>query len=248
MCVDEKKFIYDVLSASNIRSDSVLLVHSSFSSFSKRGFRVEAVIEALLSYLVKGTLLMPTMTWRTVTPANPIFDLNNSPSHTGILSEIFRTQYSKYRSLHPTHSVAGYGMDAEYLLSSHHIGNTPVPANSPYGLMRDLDSNILFLGVGFEMCTAIHHVEEQIDPDKYLLPEESTEVYDLIDNSRNIYKFSLRRHRKLNRDFPKFENQIRAHSKLASGENWKCISLCDLYKCIFSALLHGGSTTLAEED
>jgi len=248
MDIDEKKFIYDILTSSNIKSDSVLLVHSSFSFFSKRGFRVEAVIEALLSYLGKGTLLMPTMTWRTVTPSNPIFDLKNTPSHTGILSEIFRTNYSKFRSLHPTHSVAGCGVDAEYLLSSHHIGNTPVSANSPYGLMRDLESNILFLGVGFEMCTAIHHVEEQIDPNKYLLPEENTEVYDLIDASLNIHKFSLRRHRKLNRDFQKFENQIRPHSKLTTGVNWKCISLCDLYKCIFSALLHEGSTTLAEDD
>jgi aminoglycoside N3'-acetyltransferase len=48
MEIDEKKFIYDILTSSNIKSDSVLLVHSSFSFFSKRCFRVEAVIEALL--------------------------------------------------------------------------------------------------------------------------------------------------------------------------------------------------------
>lgn len=251
MSIDEKKFIYRVLSASNVDPSSVLTVHAAFKNFSIRGFQAEAVIDGLLSYMHKGTLLMPTMTWRTVTPLNPIFDVLSTPSHTGILSEIFRTKYSKFRSLHPTHSVAGYGVDAKYLLSSHHIGNTPVPFHSPYGLMRDFDANILFLGVGFEMCTAIHHMEELIDPNRYLMPEDSTEDYDLIDVNKNIYKYSLRRHRKLSRDFTKYSNILLKTSEMFRlNSDLKCsvVNLKVLNKLLISELLIKNKNTLIEVD
>ena len=67
------------------------------------------MIEALLGHLSGGTLVMPTMTWRTVTPDRPVWDELATPSHTGVLTEVFRTRYATARSIHPTHSVAACG-------------------------------------------------------------------------------------------------------------------------------------------
>jgi aminoglycoside 3-N-acetyltransferase len=86
--------------------DGVLVVHSAIAPLSRQGFRAEAIIEALLDYLSAGSLFMPTMTWRTVTPAHPEWDELATPSHTGVLTEVFRTRYATARSTHPTHSVA----------------------------------------------------------------------------------------------------------------------------------------------
>ncbi len=107
---------------------------------------------------------MPTMTWRTVTPDSPDFDELATPSHTGILTEIFRTTMAQARSLHPTHSVAGCGANVSSILGGHHLDDTPCAANSPYGRMRRFDAWVLLLGVGLEKCTAIHHAEEMVDP------------------------------------------------------------------------------------
>ena len=37
--------------------------------------------------------------------AEPNWDELGTPSHTGALSEVFRTRYAEARSIHPTHSV-----------------------------------------------------------------------------------------------------------------------------------------------
>ena len=198
----EKSIVDKIFLNNEIPKDSVLLVHSSFRILSRYGCKAENFIEELIQKISSGTLLMPTMTWRTVTPQNPVFDEIKTESHTGILGEIFRKKYSNARSLHPTHSVAGYGPLAGYLLSRHHLGDTPVPAQSPYGLLRDFPAFILMLGVGWESCTAIHHPEEIIAPEIYL--EDFHESYELRNRFAEKVEFRLRRHKKLFRKFEKF--------------------------------------------
>ena len=94
-----------------------------------------------------GHLFMPTMTWRTVTPEHPDWDEMTTPSHTGVLSEIFRTRYAVARSIHPTHSAAGLGPGRTHALSRHHVDDTPVSANSPYGLLREYETYVFMVGV-----------------------------------------------------------------------------------------------------
>ncbi len=98
-----------ILDRMQVPRDGVLVVHSAIATLSRQGFRAEAMIEALLRYLSAGTLVMPTMTWRTVTPEQPLWDELATPSHTGVLTEMFRTGYATARSIHPTHSVAACG-------------------------------------------------------------------------------------------------------------------------------------------
>src|SRR6478672_8256032 len=109
--------------------DGALIVHSAIATLSRHGVRAEEIIEGLLDYMADGDVFMPTMTWRTVTPAQPTWDEMETPSHTGVLTEVFRTRYAVARSIHPTHSVAGWGPDAATLLSRHQFDTTPVFAN-----------------------------------------------------------------------------------------------------------------------
>ena len=194
MNILEGNAIKEILESQDLPGDSVLMVHSAFHGLSQQGFRAEAVIEALLEKITNVTLLMPTMTWKSVTPEKPIFDAMNTPSQTGVLSEIFRAGYATSRSLHPTHSVAGYGQYTNMLLSTHHIGNTPTPLTSPYGIMQDYNSYILLLGVNIEVCTAIHFPEEIIAPQIYLNASEDDVKYTLIDQEEKRLIYSLRRH------------------------------------------------------
>ena len=203
----ESETIKSILKSMGLPKDAVLIVHSSIRDLSRQGFKAQAIIESLLESIPDGTLLMPTMTWKTVTPENPIFDEMHSPSHTGVLTEIFRTQYATARSLHPTHSVAGLGPQASKLLATHHVDSSPVSPNSPYGLMREYPSYILLLGVGIEVCTAIHLPEEIMAPDLYLLPIEEAESYTLIDRNSKLFSYHLRRHAKAARN-TSFFNKI----------------------------------------
>ena len=237
-----------ILGRFGVARDGVLIVHSAIALLSRQGLQAEAIIEALLNYMANGSLFMPTMTWRTVTPAHPTWDELQTPSHTGMLTEIFRTRYAIARSIHPTHSVAGYGPSAKTLLSRHQFDVNPVSANSPYGLMRDYDASILLLGVGLESCTAIHFPEETINPDLYLQPAHSAEIYECRDRYGTVHAVRTRRHRHLDRDFPRFQAPLAQKQLLASGEIAKCpyilVSLRDLLREVFAALIDNPRATL----
>ncbi len=200
-----------------IPRDGVLLVHSAFKGFARDGHSAHGVLRALREYMAPGTLLLPTMSWRYVKPATPIFDELATPSNTGILTEIFRTQYATHRSLHPTHSCAGIGERAETMLAEHHLGETPCWARSPFGLLAEYDAHILMLGISMDCCTLIHHVEETVAPDLYCRPPEAAERYVLRDRRSTEREMKLRRHLFLPRDYWQFQDMLAAQGALRAG-------------------------------
>ena len=157
---------------------------------------------------------MPTMSWRAVNLENPFFDELSTPSITGVLTEMFRTQFATHRSLHPTHSVAGYGNLAESILSTHFLDGTPCSGRSPWGLLDDNDAYVMLLGVEMDSCTLVHHVEEMIAPDLYLQPHENRQRYLCRDRHGREIEVYTRRHRRLNRNFWQFEDRLAESGKV----------------------------------
>ena len=238
-----------ILQHFGVPRDGDLIVHSAIARLSRRGFRAEGIIEALLDYLRDGNLFMPTMTWRTVTPEHPNWDELETPSHTGVLTEIFRTRYATARSIHPTHSVAGFGPAAGRLLSRHHVDTTPVSANSPYGLLRDYETYILMIGVGLETATAIHLPEETISVEFYVRPAETAWLYPCRDRLGTVHQVWARRHWRLDRDFNQFGPALIAKGQLKIGTIEDCpyaiISQRDLLRDVFAALIDNPRATLS---
>lgn len=214
----EAQALATALRAARVPRDGVLFVHCAFRALAAGGWRVDAVIEALLDHMREGTLVMPAMSWRIVTPASPFFDERATPSHVGILAETFRTRYASHRSLHPTHSVAAHGRLAAHLTAGHHLDDTPCSPESPYGRATHEDAHVLMLGVGLERCTAIHHVEETMAPEVYLKPPAEAEIYECRSRAGETYRVRLRRHLKLNRDFPQFARPLAEKGRLRRGK------------------------------
>jgi aminoglycoside 3-N-acetyltransferase len=246
----EAAALLPILERFAVPRNGTLVVHSAIAPLSRQGFRAEAMIETLLDYLGAGNLFMPTMTWRTVTLDNPCWDEMATPSHTGVLTEIFRTRYAVARSIHPTHSVAGCGPAAALLLSRHHIDTTPVSDNSPYGLMRDYHAYVLMIGVGLECCTAIHLPEEAINVDLYVRPPEQAELYHCLDRTGVVHRVWTRRHPRLDRDFPQFAAPLAERGLLESGTMHGCpytiVALRDLLRHVFAALIENPRATLRQ--
>src|SRR2546427_11228145 len=239
-----------MLDRAGMPSDAVLVVPSAFRNLGRQDYRVESFIEALLERLgPRATLLMPAMSWRIVTPSNPLFDELGTPSHVGVVPETFRLKYATARSLHPTHSVTGLGPAVGTLLGRHHVDDTPVSANSPYGLMRDYDAFVLLLGVGFERITAIHHAEEVIAPDIYLYPRHEAETYECRDRHGQSVTVRLRRHYRLNRNFQQVVGRLAERGQLLSGEvagtRWMLTSVRNLLREVFAALVERPDTIIA---
>ena len=214
----EAHVVSRLLEEGAVPRDGVLFVHCAFRGLGEQGLAVEPFIEALLAYMDRGTLIMPTMTWRVVTPDRPVFDELGTVSHVGLLAETFRLRYASHRSLHPTHSVAAYGRLAGDLTAGHHLDDTPCSMESPYGRARREEAYVLMVGVGLERCTAVHHAEELVAPDVYLEPPANAQIYSCRDRHGVTHSVRLRRHIKLNRDFPQFTAPLVEKGQMAQPD------------------------------
>jgi aminoglycoside 3-N-acetyltransferase len=180
-----------------IPAGSKLLVHSSLSSFGYVAGGAGAVIDAFLEVIGPGgTLLAPTLTGHEGLSATspPVFDPAAQPGWTGMIPETLRQRPGAVRSLHPTHSVAAVGADAERLTRGHRLSITPCDEFSPYGelAVRD-DAYIVLLGVTHESNTTYHHVEEMAGVDYHMQPGLAPATI-LLDGQAHIRHVMLHRY------------------------------------------------------
>ncbi len=183
------------LRALGVRPGGVLLVHSALRSLGlppDLPQRAEIAVSGLLTALGPGgTLLMPALSYASVSARQPVFDVANTPSCVGGLTEYFRTRPGTLRSVHPTHSVCGAGPRTGELLSSHRLDVTPCGPHSPFSLLPQVNGQILFLGCGLKPNTSMHAVEEHVVP-PYLfgLPVD----YQVILADGTVTAMQVRRH------------------------------------------------------
>jgi aminoglycoside 3-N-acetyltransferase len=183
----------DDLRTIGVREGGILLVHSSFKSLGITGEgafgKVIATLRAALGE--HGTLILPTLSYASVPVDNRVFDVLNTPSDVGALSEFFRKQEDVVRSFHPTHSVAAAGALAVAMTINHDKDSTPVGEYSPFRKLRDLGGQILMLGCGLRPNTSMHGVEELTNP-PYLF--KHTLDYKCTDASGNVQTLQIKRH------------------------------------------------------
>ena len=161
--------IKEFMESAGVSSSSTTLIHSAFKKLSANNVEPYKFIEEIVSYFDgNGTILMPAMSWKSCTPSNPYFNVKSTPGNVGILAEIFRKNYAKFRSFHPTHSICGIGPKAESLLSQHEKAETPCSEFSPFRKLADSEGIILMIGVDLSACTLFHCAEEMIAKKVYL--------------------------------------------------------------------------------
>jgi len=144
------------------------------------------LLEIMNVLTCEGTLLLPGLTYETVTIEKPYFSIKDSEPCVGILPKTFMKMDGVVRSMHPTHSVFAFGINADVLTSGHVRDNTPVGTNSPFMLLPDYNGSILFVGDVLHACTFMHGLEEIVNA-PYVMNEEMTE-YTLKDSAGSIIR------------------------------------------------------------
>jgi aminoglycoside 3-N-acetyltransferase len=142
-----------------------VLFHSSLSRIGNVIGGAEAVVEALLDAVgPEGTVAVPTIPYRgsmiTYLQSQPLFDLRETPSLMGAITEAVRRHPDALRSREPTHAVAAIGPQAEYLTREHGRSRTPCDEHSPYYRLTLINGWVLLLGCDFRSCTLLHSAEE----------------------------------------------------------------------------------------
>ena len=150
--------LIDDLHSLGIHAGDVLVVHSSMKSIGAVDGGAHTVIDALMETVTpRGTLLMPSFTYSLKTnDLSEGFDRENTPSVTGVISELFRQRSDVIRSEHPTHSIAAWGASAQRLASGHREDSAAFGAGTPFDMLPELNGYILHIGVDLRSSSLIH--------------------------------------------------------------------------------------------
>lgn len=210
-----------------------VMVHSSADEIARRvpGMNPMKLIRLLQELLgSEGTLLMPTFPFagrqREYVETHDSFDVMRTASQVGLITEVFRRMPDVMRSLHPTHSVAGWGRHARELLSEHHLG-TAFGEKSPIFKLRHYDGRVISLGAAFSDSFTILHVAEELHPvTRERAYEKQTRCMNIINGGETIrYEFRAMRG-DVERNFSRVEKVFLRDGTLTSinERGLKCLS------------------------
>lgn len=164
----EKKNIISELAnswnQSGIDKGDTVLVHSSISGFLRkfRDRRIELTPSDILNSFIEsvggtGTLIFPTYNFEFT--KGVAFDIRNSKSETGALTEVARLHTSSVRTGHPLFSFAVIGHQISKYRNLYNY--SAFGDDSPFAKLTESDGKIAALDVAGEFCMTYYHFVEE---------------------------------------------------------------------------------------
>lgn len=160
--------------ALGVRPGGVLLLHCAFRAVRPVAGGPAGLLAALRDALdPEGTLVMPSWTG----DDDSLFDPATTPAAAdlGVVAETFRRQPGVRRSDHPF-AFAAAGPQAARIVADP-LCLPPHQPESPIGRVRELDGQVLLLGVGHDADTSLH-LAEILAGVPYRLPHHCTILRD----------------------------------------------------------------------
>jgi aminoglycoside 3-N-acetyltransferase len=159
-----------------LQAGDTLLVHSSYKTLGGVDGGPQTVIDSLLRVLGdEGTLIMPTFNFD-FCKGEP-WDVQKTPSHMGVITNMVREHPDAKRVFHPIYSFSILGKHAEYLTTEQY--KSSYGANSVFGKLRQLDGKIMIIGLSYtNSMTFFHHIEEMEGVDYRYMKEFTSLVTD----------------------------------------------------------------------
>lgn len=163
--------VFLALKRLGVENGDILLFHSSLKSFGQVDGGADAIIDGVLKAVGdEGTAIVPTLVQRDFANAYKNWDVNNTPSDVGLITETFRKRPNAFRSNQATHSVAAIGKMAKYITEGHTdfgpqysiFGDYAFAKSSAWQKMYDLRGKVLFMGCDLRANTFRHFAEARI--------------------------------------------------------------------------------------
>jgi len=172
----------------------IVFAHVSMRSLGYVPGGPQEVVAAILDVLgEKGSLMMSA--WPSPNAAPPsgmdLFDLVETPSSSGAVSEALRHHPASRRSLHPVASVVVAGQGAADLVAGHELSTRPFGPGSPYAKLASMGPRLLLIGA--HIGGLLYHVQDKVEfPNLYARDHREFDVRDEKGSYRKISTQVLR--------------------------------------------------------
>lgn len=155
--------IREHLKSLGIKADDTVFIHGDSAItaqyiYAKSTDPIAEFFCELKKYLNRGTILVPSFTYSAT--KGEIFDVQNTPSEIGLLSEKFRMLDGVQRSKHPIFSVCAFGKHADKFIYSRL--DDCFGKDTLFDKLYINNAKILTLGCAFERVTFAHYVEQSL--------------------------------------------------------------------------------------
>ncbi len=198
--VVRKDRLIDDLKNLGIQQGDSVLVHCSMSRIGYMENGPRTLIDALKEVVgINGNILMPSspnpsLQLEYVRNQN-FFDVNQSPSALGAVSEAFRKMEGVKRSLSPTEPVCALGPRADWFVEGHFGEETPYTLNSPFARLTEVNGKILYIGVTLDNAgTSLHLLEDAVTDFKFPVYHHEHFIMQIRDESGEIHKVRIKVH------------------------------------------------------
>ncbi|MEO6695294.1 MAG: AAC(3) family N-acetyltransferase, partial [Ignavibacteria bacterium] len=146
-----------------INKGDMVLVHSSLSrylkSFKEKGIELTPgdILEVFIECVgEKGTLIFPTFNFEFT--KGKTFDIRNTKSETGALTEAARLYPGAVRTGHPLFSFAVIGHHKDKFMNLYNY--SAFGKDSPFGILHQMDGKIAVLDIGGDFSMTFYHYIE----------------------------------------------------------------------------------------
>lgn len=185
----------DILKDLGLNKGDKIIVSSSFGHINA-DFTPSELISLLQETVGEEGLIMmpyyPPMNSTEWAAKQQQFDMRNTKSGMGILTNVFSKMPDVYMSKHPTKAVCAWGKGAEEIVKDHDLSTTPFYWDSPYGRLLAKDSKSL--GLGSKKMPIIHTIEDVLSASPFDYYQEKSYSLHLIDKDGNNQLITTRVH------------------------------------------------------
>jgi len=203
-----------------VEGDSVFLHSDALVTAELAGADINQKIDTLFDGITdllgpSGTLIVPTFTYSAT--KGEVFNVQQTKSDVGLLTEFFRNRPNVKRSLNPVFSVAALGAKAQDFADTSFVDC--FGEQTCFGLMQELNTWIFTLGCSFDRITFIHYVDQALGVDhRYFKTFPATVI-----NGDNTQTFNVRYlvrdvERKTKAKMDNLKDRLRKEGKLKSAE------------------------------
>lgn len=231
-----------------------VMVHSAMSKMGHLREGPMGLVNALLEVVgPEGTVCMPSSPVSKLQldyiREQPVFDVVNTPSVMGAISEAFRKLPATKRSLHPTEPVCANGKLADEFVKDHFGWSTPYNKHSPWKKLMDANGKILYVGVTLANAgTHLHTLEDAVS---FKYPVYFQEVFTarLIDKNgversmqTKVHNPEFSRRRRCDELIPFFEREGVLQKTQLGRADCLLLNAQSMFKCMVDGYNKNGIT------